>query len=106
MVAGPPQSALLSSGASEKCNEELHHSSQLVSPVREIPMVAAGDEEHAPEVEGETENEVTPGRGKPEHAEGQKVQKKERDFEGIEPFGWVSLDQRGRDRDIFVHGIF
>src|SRR5262245_36137625 len=67
MVTGPPEWTLLHAGGSAEGHQELHRAAELVAAVREVAVVAGGDEEHTHGVQGEAQREVLPaGAGKEE----------------------------------------
>ena len=68
VMTRPPKSAFLRAGSSTKGDEKGHEPVQFVAPVREIPMIAAGDEEHADGIQRDARDDVSHARGKPEHA--------------------------------------
>ncbi len=87
VVTGPPQGPLLRRGRGPHRHQELGDSAHAVGPVREVPVVTGGDEEHPAHVQTGAQHPVLPGDDDEQRAERGQVGGKERD--GRQPGGAV-----------------
>src|SRR5580700_9882875 len=78
VMSGPPENAFLRGGHGHPGNDELEPAAGLEGAVREIAVVAGGDEEHADFVGEETRERVIPLEGEEEDAENGQVNKGKR----------------------------
>jgi hypothetical protein len=79
MVGGPPESALLSSGATEKGEEKLKGPACLIAAVGEIAMEGPGNPELAGKEHEGAKADSPPGNPGPEHGQARHVDKDEED---------------------------
>ena len=66
VLGRPPQNALLGAALSERRKDELKQSAGGVGPMREVPMIARTDREHAQPIDRYTENGRLPCNAGPE----------------------------------------
>src|SRR5438067_1473437 len=57
VIARPPQRTLLRRGQAAEGEDELRHPRQPEAPVREVTVIAGGDEEHPPRPQHDGEND-------------------------------------------------
>jgi len=78
MMSGPPKDALLRGGHSHPGEDELEPAAGFEGTVREVAVVASGDEEHTEFVDEEAGNQIGPLERKEEDAESSEMNEKKR----------------------------
>ena len=80
-MSGPPENSLLRRSLRQERDDELEGAAGLVGAMREIAVVAGGDEEHPEDDERETRGEAGPMKRDEENAEREQMNDRERESE-------------------------
>jgi hypothetical protein len=78
VMTGPPERALLNRQCAADRHQKLHRAAHLVGAMGEVPVVDAGDEEHARAVEAEAQQHVPARDARPDGRQRDQVNGQER----------------------------